>query len=101
MVASVPLKFCSRNKKYIQEYGNKQKKIRSALNIQKEVVNNADNYVRDRVSKMRATRNNELAKTLGLYAIPVAATVGGVAIYKHHKKKHQSKKEKDVNQNEL
>ena len=85
------------NKKYVQDYGNKQKKIERALKVQRELVNDADSYAQSRIKKMNATRNNEIAKTIGMYAVPTAAaTIGGVAIYKHH----QNKKNRSENSNE-
>lgn len=49
-------------------------------------------------SGVRKTRNNELAKTVGLYAIPVAATAGGIMLYKRHKKKKRQKEQENKNQ---
>ena len=54
-----------------------------------------DNDVRDPILR---NRNNEFAKTVGLYAIPVAATAGGIMLYKRHKKKKRQKEQENKNQ---
>lgn len=44
-------------------------------------------------SNIKKTRNNELAKSIALYAVPTAAlTLGGAYIYKRHKKAKQKEK---------
>ena len=47
----------------------------------------------DTFSNIRKTRNNELAKSIALYAVPTAAlTLGGAYIYKRRKKAKQKEK---------
>ncbi len=73
-------------------YESNQNKSKKSRDSHKARI---DNDVRDPILR---NRNNELAKTVGLYAIPVAATAGGIMLYKRHKKKKMQKEQENKNQ---
>jgi hypothetical protein len=47
--------------------------------------------INSKFNNIRKTRDNEIAKTVALYSVPVAATAGGIMLYKKHKKKSKDK----------
>lgn len=78
------------------------KNIRQMTDAKEKFKNDAENvlkYIDDRFNDTKKTRNNELAKSVALYAIPATAlTLGGTYIYKRHKKKQAEKDKKNISE---
>lgn len=72
------------------------KNIKQMSDAKDKFKNDADavlSHIDDTFSNIKKTRNNELAKSIALYAVPAAAlTLGGAYIYKRRKKAKQKEK---------
>ena len=80
-----------KKKSNVERIEANQKDLVSAIKPIRDELNN-------RRSKIHSTRNNALAESIGFYAIPVAATAGGIMLYKRHKKKKKQKEQENKNQ---
>ena len=78
------------NSKSYQEALNQARKL---SNEDETITRNATlvgKTIDSKFNNIKKTRDNEIAKTVALYGVPIAATAGGVMLYKKHKKKKES-----------
>ena len=77
------------------------KNIKQMSDAKDKFKNDADavlSHIDDTFSNIKKTRNNELAKSIALYAVPAAAlTLGGAYIYKRRKKAKQKEEAEKEN----